>query len=156
MEKLAAEVVTAINQCRTEPRFWIKILEQYKKAIVQGVFTDPESGLRFDLHEGEKAVQAAIDHLASQKSTSFLMRHPGLDHLAQAHADYLGASGHTDHRGPQAEGLADRVGAKYRWEGALAENVSVANSNANSVVIDLLVDDGDITRSRRRNMLFPE
>ena len=157
MDKLAADTFDAINKCRLDSRHAIDELQVMRSNTSDGIMTDHRSGVRVELHEGLACIDEALRYCGERKSDAShrLVRHPAIDACCQQFADLLGQTGKHAH---DADGLtlSDRLSRFGVWGGVLGQNVSLACTSGVSVVCDFLIDDGNKSRSRRRNLLMPE
>ena len=75
--------------------------------------------------------------------------------VADDQAQYLGNSGHASHLGPGGEKLPERIATSAIVNGRVNEVIELGSSTSFEVLMDLLVDDGLVTRKRRKALLDP-
>jgi uncharacterized protein YkwD len=132
------------------------VLEAYLSKVENKVYHDPHSTIRFNLHEGESAVREAIEYLRSLKPRCALQPVAELQRAAELLSSDLGRSGETGHVTSDGANVKSRVEKFGRWSGAVAENLSVADCTGKSVVTSMIIDDGNASRSQRKNLFHEE
>ena len=156
-QKLEEEIVYWINTVRTNPISFINVLESYlSRTSKDGKYSDPETNLKYNLHEGTSALTEAINYLKTSGPLSPLSLSAGLKICAGEHAEDLGKSGRVGHSGSNGSGLQQRVETVGNWRKSIAENISVYDFSAINVIASFIVDDGNPTRSQRRNLFLPK
>jgi uncharacterized protein YkwD len=153
---LEKETLDWINRARSAPQSFVPVLEAYLSKVENQVYHDPHSTIRFNLHEGENAVREAIDYLKALKPRCELQAIPELQRAAELLATDLGKSGETSHQASDGSNVKTRVERFGKWIGAVAENLSVADCTGKSVVTSMIIDDGNTSRSQRKNLFHEE
>jgi uncharacterized protein YkwD len=75
--------------------------------------------------------------------------------VADDQAQYLGNSGLATHLGPDNSKLPERVAPYAVINGRVNELIELGSYNSLDILMDLLVDDGLVTRKRRKALLDP-
>ena len=148
-------VLTEINSVRANPGEYAKKLESLRGCFnAQNVYTpeDP-SQTPAATHEGWAAVDECVSELKAMSSSHPLERKKGMENAANDHANYLGADGRTGHAGPANDRAADRI-AKYGiWFDLAGEVIAYRETEPEAIVRQMLVCDGEKTRSDRKALL---
>ena len=139
---LAAAVQAEINLARTAPRQYARIVAQETKT--------------HRLTEGDRAVREAIRFLEKTARLPALQRSAGLRAAARCHVRDQGPVGGTGHRGDDWSTPAQRMARFGRWGERMAENIAYGESDARSIVVRLIVDDGVRDRGHRLNIFARE
>jgi uncharacterized protein YkwD len=105
--------------------------------------------------EGVPAVDEAIKYLVKQKPLPPLSWSPGLAAAAAELAEEQGESGATGHIGRQSRGPQERVERHGKWERQMAENIAYGPTDARSMVLQLIIDDGVRNRGHRKTIFTP-
>ena len=149
-------VLEWVNKARASPQSLVPVLEAYLSRVENRVYQDPQSSIRFNLHEGEDAVLEAIAFLKSLSPRRELQPLPELHRAAELLAADLGRSGEAGHTASDGSSVKARVERFGKWAGAVAENLSLADCSGKSVVTSMLIDDGNASRSQRKNLFHEE
>jgi len=156
LASLEQDILTVLNQTRESPQSLLTTLKAFGNSTHRGVYTCPQSHLRFNLHEGDGAVGQCEEFLQGCKAVGRVQRLVPLDTLARQHAADLGRSGLDGHTSSLGVGLKDRLEKVGKWDGAIAENVSLAEGTGKMVVLGFVMDDGNKERTRRKNVFYEE
>lgn len=154
---LEAEILRETNLFRRDPRGYAKKLLALRpsyqgRRIVRG----PTEPVILTI-EGVAALDEAIEVLRSApRRLPRLARSQGLERAARAHADDLARSGLLGHSGSDGSSPAARVSRIGSWDGLVAENISFGPTDAEEIVIGLIVDDGVPDRGHRDVLLTHE
>ena len=152
---LKEELIQCHNELRTDPKGFIKHLEDHLKLFKGMVFNYPgEIGIR--TNEGPAAVKEAIAFLSKQPAIGSIELDDSLCKAAQDHADDTGPKGITGHDGTDGSSMSDRIERYCEWEGGLAENIDYGKKPALRVIMALLIDDGVKSRGHRKNLFNDE
>ena len=134
-DDLAAAVHAEINLARTTPRKYARIVAQETKT--------------HRLTEGDRAVREAIRFLEKTARLPALKRSPGLRAAARCQVRDQGPVGGVGHLGDDWSTPALRIARFGRWGERMAENIAYGESNARTIVVRLIVDDGVRDRGHR-------
>ena len=153
-EKLAKEVFDAQNRLRKNPSSFIELLEdRYKYFDHNTLFCPGQAPVLTS--EGPRAVEEAIEFLKTAKP---LPEFEWKDNIARAcrdHAQDIGPKGLFSHTGSDGSNLGSRLNRYGKPEGQIAENLTFGAFEANEIIMNLLVDDGNPNRSHRMNIFSP-
>jgi uncharacterized protein YkwD len=150
-------LITEHNRVRQNPQSYIPILEAHLASMdAQGSIANG-CGPRCTLisTEGRPAVEEAIRFLRNQPPVGALTLSSGAAQAAKAHAQDQ-SDGTTGHTGSDGSSPAERV-ARFGVENAgSGENIAYGPTNAQKVMLSLIVDDGVADRGHRTNIFSPE
>ena len=148
----AQKVIEEVNKIRLNPKTYSNKIRGYLSCFQGNVLRIPKQpGLM--TQEGPSAYKEAADFLLSLPKLQPLTADPGLTGAAQEMANELGRCQEFE----QMDNI-DRNGilSKYgEYEGQFGESTDFGSLSPEMVVVNLLVDDGDKSRSNRK-MLFKE
>lgn len=154
---LEAAVLAEMNLLRKDPRAYADKLVALRPAY-QGdlLIRDPE-GPAIRTQEGVAALDEAIGALKRAPARLPRLAHStGLSRAARAHARDLAKSGLLGHVGSDGSQPDERVSRVGKWDGLVAENIAFGPTDAEEIVIGLLVDDGVPSRGHREVLLTRE
>lgn len=80
----------------------------------------------------------------------------GLSYAARDLAFDIGPLGTVSHSGKNEISLGDRIEKYGLWNDLVAENISFTEVTGKDIVIQFLIDDGNIERSNRNNIMSHE
>lgn len=104
--------------------------------------------------EGVAALDEAIEALQrAPRRLSRLAHADGLSRAARDHARDLGRTGSLGHTGSDGSGPDVRARRHGTWDGLVAENIAFGPTDAEEIIIGLLVDDGVKDRGHREVLL---
>lgn len=150
-KKLAYYVVQEINKVRTNPKFYIEILQNDKQFFKNNIlYRIGEAPL--NTSEGPAAHDEAIEYLQNQVSLEALVLDERLSNAAKDHVEDIGINGMTSHEGSNKETISDRVEKYAEWDFTLCQNIDFGGKNVHEIMISFLTSDGDKTRSHRENL----
>jgi uncharacterized protein YkwD len=148
---LARQVLEEINLARSAPHAYAGFLREFRGLYHGKYYLLPGSTTRMMTNEGTKAVDEAIKVLSRQKPLSPLAWSAGLAAAAAELAEEQGSSGGTGHTGRQSRGMQERIDRHGKWERSIAENIGYGPTDARSMVMQLIIDDGVPNRGHRKN-----
>lgn len=137
-DDLSRDVLNEINLARRNPAKYAE--------IVAG------TAATFRGSEGPKAVREAVKFLRKAKALSPLAWSEGIGQAALTHALDIGPRGGNGHRGAGGETPWKRMERFGTWRGYAGENIDYGHSDARSIVISLIVDNGVPSRHHRANL----
>jgi centrin-1 len=154
MADIKQEILSEINQCRTNPAGYSSKLQGLLKHYNGKILQKPGS-FPVETEEGKENVQNCIAYLKSLKPLSKLSYNLMLEKAATDHVNDIGPVGGMG--GTSTNGLVanERIEKYGDWAGALGENISYGNSNAKDIIIEMIIDDGVSSRPSRLNILNP-
>lgn len=150
-EGLARQVLAEINLARTKPATYAGFIRDYRKQFRGKLYIQDRTS-RIQTSEGVLAVDEAIAYLSRQRFLPPLAWSDGLAAAAAELAEEQGESGGTGHAGRQGQGMQERVERHGTWERQIAENIGYGPSDARSMVMQLIIDDGVRDRGHRKNI----
>lgn len=151
-ERLNLSIVTETNRLRADPSSYIPILETYKNKF-KGNVLKKENSSSIETYEGVSAFDNAIEFLYNQKPVNTLTYDDRLTIAAQDHVNDIGPLGLFSHESSSTLLYpSERVDKYCEWEICCCENIDLACSSGIECIVNLLVDDGDISRTRRKNL----
>jgi len=130
-------VLDEINLARTQPRQYAAIVEERMRQL-------PGTDAR--------CVEETASFLSRQEPLAPLRAAPGLIASARLQVVDQGATGAVGHRSSDGSGPLERIARSGQWSGRAGENISYGYSDARSIVVTLIVDQGVPGRGHRRNI----
>ena len=79
-----------------------------------------------------------------------------LEQSAKEHAVDIGTSGDISHLSENGETLSQRIKRHAYWNFAIAENIGVMDSTGKEITLSFILDDGNPSRSQRKNIFNEE
>ena len=148
----AQKVIEEVNKIRLNPKTYSNKIRGYLSCFKGNVLRIPKQpGLM--TNEGPTAYREAADFLLSLPKLQPLTPDPALTSAAQAMAVELGHYQEFEQMDSiDREGILNQFG---RYEGQFGESTDFGSLSPEMVVVNLLVDDGNKSRSNRK-MLFKE
>ena len=148
----AQKVIEEVNKIRLNPKTYSNKIRGYLSCFQGNVLRIPKQpGLM--TQEGAAAYREAVDFLLSLPKLQPLNPDPSLTAAAQEMASELEHCQNFDQMDSiDREGIIDKFG---HYEGQFGESTDFGSLSPEMVVVNLLVDDGNKSRSNRK-MLFKE
>lgn len=148
---LARGVWQAQNQLRKSPQSFIPKLEARLQYFQGNKYCLPGK-IPLITNEGPSAVKEAIEFLRKQQPIAELVQKDGLRQAAQDHANDIGPKGLVSHSGSDGSSMTTRIERYGEWSGQIGENIEFGSFDPDEVVINLLIDDGNMNRGHRKNI----
>jgi hypothetical protein len=152
-EEFRLRVITEINQVRTNPQKYAEKIRKYASYFKGKVLKVPEI-IPIMTAEGPAAFEEAASFLDNLDKLDPLKYSPGLTHIAHDILTDIQKYDNIDELNDMK--LDSYINKHGQIVGHLAEAVDFGSSLAELVVINLLVDDGDLTRGNRANIINPK
>ncbi len=154
LSPLERAVFYEINRARTDPRGCASLLEKWKPYFHDNLLKFPGE-IAIETKEGWKAVAEAIQFLRFTKPVASLILYKGMSLGARDHVRDLISSGRIGHTGTDGSQPWDRVSRYGTFKKPIGENISFGPSQAQSIVMGLIIDDGVSGRGHRKNIFNP-
>jgi uncharacterized protein YkwD len=152
LSPLENEIIAEINLARAQPQTYASYLEEIKKYYVGNQLRRPGKTAEATV-EGVRALDEAIQFLRAAQPLPPLQIFKGMSLAARDHANDLGTSGNTGHKGNDGSTPNARVSRYGEWASSVGENIVYqAMTTARESVMGLIVDDGIPTRGHRKNL----
>lgn len=151
-----------VNRARANPMSMVQELKELLACFQGKTYRDPETLVSVQTNEvamgeqGRDAVFEAIATLKTQAPLPPLKLSRGLTQAARDHCYDIGPQGGASHVGSDGSTMTDRIEKYGRWHRAISENISFSETSGRSIVLQFLVDDGNESRSHRKNLFNPE
>ena len=152
---LSEQVLAEINLCRSNPAKYAEKLRATLQYYDGNLLNKPGS-IPIETEEGPDNVNECIDQLIATSPLPVMRWSVPLTKAAQVHVDDIGPAGEMGHYGTDGSDAGDRIERFGQWEGTIGENIDYGDSNAEDIVVNLLIDDGVSTRGHRNNILKSE
>jgi hypothetical protein len=155
MKELERNVILELNKVRSDPkRFAEEYLEELQTAFNGKLFTYPGQ----DPVKSQEGIGPLIECINVLKQTESMARLVPAEGLCKAAAELVtdqqkhGGIGHIARNGSTPQQRIERYG---EWDICSAEDITYGSFEARQIVIALLIDDGVLERSHRKNILNP-
>jgi uncharacterized protein YkwD len=149
-----AAVVAELNYARQQPQVYASLIQQWAGYFQGRLLMQPGMTIVMT-HEGVSAVWEAVRALRAIKRMGALKESAPLDQAADDFVKEQGPRGASGHVGLDGSQPWTRMQRHATGLTGFGEAIAYGPSNARSVVIGLLVDDGVSNRGHRRNLLNP-
>lgn len=155
--ELEQEIVAEHSRVRQNPQSYIPLLEAYLATMNEDGHIVGGCGPRcvMTTREGRPAVQEAIEFLRQQQPVGPLGTSSNIARAAKSHAhDQRG--GQVGHVSSDGSSFLQRL-SRFGIENAgIGENIAYGPSDAQDVVMKLIIDDGVANRGHRTNIFSPD
>jgi Ca2+-binding EF-hand superfamily protein/uncharacterized protein YkwD len=152
---LGEQVLAEINLCRSNPGKYAEKLRATLEYYEGNILSKPGS-VPIETEEGPDSVNECIDQLNATDPLPLIRWSVPLASAAQVHVDDIGPAGEMGHLGTDNSDAGDRIERFCQWEGTIGENIDYGSTNAEDIVVNMLIDDGVSSRGHRNNILKPE
>jgi uncharacterized protein YkwD len=150
-------VIFEMNKVRSNPKRYAKEVV----ALMKKQFSDSKhpkaylstTGAWIMTQEGIRVVDECIRELSRTKEVGLLLPSRGLSLAARDHVKDQGKTGSIGHTGTDGSSPWDRMGRYGKWLLTCGENIDYGNSEAQAIVLSLLIDDGVPSRGHRNSIL---
>lgn len=155
LDKLEKDVILELNKVRSNPkRFAEEYLEELQTAFDGKLFTYPGQ----DPVKTQEGISPLTECIQVLKSTSPMPILQPVEGLTRATEELVndqqkhGGIGHIARNGSTPQKRIEKYG---EWDICSAEDITYGSFEARQIVIFLLIDDGVLDRSHRKNILNP-
>ena len=150
-EERMKQIFIEHNKIRTDPKSYISKLQTWLPKFRENtLYLLNENPLR--TFEGKQAVEDAIHFLSTQSAVPELTYSEELSKAAMDHVNDIGENGLTTHEGSNGNSVSDRIEQYTEWDGSCAENIDFGFTEAENIIMNILVDDGIKERYQRANL----
>ncbi|MEN8446443.1 MAG: CAP domain-containing protein [Cyanobacteria bacterium J06555_13] len=150
-------LITEHNRIRQNPQSYIPVLEAYLATMTaEGEIPNGcGQGCTLVTEEGRRAVEEAINFLRTQPAVAPLEPSAEIASIAKAHAQEQsgGAVGHVSADGRR---VVQRLSSLGLQATSVGESIDYGSTDAQSVIVSLIVDDGVADRGHRTSLFSPE
>jgi uncharacterized protein YkwD len=147
-----AVIISEMNRARTNPNSYADWLSRQKRFFDGNTLNLPGEA-PFETQEGVAALEEAIEYLRSLRPLFPLVDSEGMSQAARDLVMDQAVSGEEGHTNSDGLGFVERLAKYGTFSGGAAENLSYGRETASTVVMMLILDDGDPNRSSR-NKIF--
>lgn len=154
-QAMEREVHQALNQVRKNPRSFIPILAKMARSF-RGKRLYLPGQIPIITQEGPSAVTEAIEVLKQTQPLAGCRTSRAMSRAARDHALDLGHNGTASHTGQDGSNPSVRVRRYGTWRHHLAEAIALGSDTGQSMINQLLIDDGVADRGHRKNILSPQ
>lgn len=155
MQQLILDTFEEHNKLRKSPQSFIPDLEATLKLFKGQVLHRPGE-IALMTNEGPSAITDCISFLKSASPLAPFSLVQELAQAAQDHADDIGPKGIVGHGGSNGSTMSSRIEKYGDWESTVGENIDFGGKTGRDVVINLIVDDGNMGRGHRKNIFNPK
>jgi len=151
------DIFSYMNLIRAHPKLFLPLLYE-RRRYYRGKFYKIPGKAPVETEEGEDAVAEAIEFIQKRSPIKEFVYSPGMSLAARDHVIDLGERGLTGTQSTRFphDTYRDRIERYGKFTGlAVAEHISYGSERAQTIVLDMLIDDGDMSRSHRHH-LFSE
>ena len=149
MDAFSVEVANELNQLRTSPQTYSKRIRDYKKFFKGTVLRLPGSNVGIQTQEGAAGYEEAAEFLDNHKNINALKLYKPLCLIAK---DFLTEVQKTDINEVNQIDLESIIGKYGNFSGAFSRAIDFGGTEPDLVISNLLVSDGDESRSQRVSM----
>ena len=148
------ELHALINEIRSNPTSFIPKLAEYSSGFFEKVSTT-WGNINVETKEGAAAVEEAIQFLKDVQEQPKLKWSGDIRKVAKEHADDIGPKGLEQVKGSRGQDIKGRLMQHGTVEMACSMSLSYGHQTPIDILMDLLICDGDQSRSNRLNLFNP-
>ena len=149
--KLVQQIFNAQNQVRTNPISYIPILKHMMPLFKDNILYKPNQ-IPLATQEGPAAVEELITFLSTIEPMNPLVLSHEMSKASEDHANDIGSKGIVSHTGSDGSSMTERIDRYGEWMGKIAENIDFGGASGEEIIINLMIDDGNINRGHRKNI----
>ena len=149
MDAFSIQVSNELNQIRTSPEAYAKKIRDYKKYFKGTILRFPNSNIGIQTQEGSSAYEEAAEFLENHKKINSLQLNYPLCLIAK---DFLKEVQKTDINKVNEIDLESIISKYGNFTGAFSRAIDFGGTEPEMVISNLLVSDGDESRSQRVSM----
>ena len=153
MSDFNEELIKEVNLLRTNPKEYADKISRYLNYFNGKLFCLPESKAQIQTEEGIDAFKEAIDFLNNQPELEPLTPSKGLCRIAQDYISKYQKPDSSELTDEEMEKIISRFGSYYEY---FYRALDFGGETPEMAIIDLIVSDGDPSRSQRESLLSPE
>ena len=146
MDRFSYEVVNELNRLRSSPNSFSTDIEKIKSFFKGKVLQIPNSNMGIMTKEGISAYNEASDFLKNQLSVSKLVPNRALNLIAKEYLTEISNQPLENIDSIDIEAIINKYG---KFTGTFSRAIDFGGNEPNLVVINLIVSDGDSSRSQR-------
>lgn len=125
------------------------------KRFNKNLYKHPEKDVLVITNDGVDAVQEAMNYLDMIQPQKPLKQFEGLNRAAREIGEYLGQTGKVTHTSQNNQTFLQRVQKYGSWAVSISENITFSESNPKEIILNYIIDDGNLNREHRKNLLNP-
>ena len=146
------ELIDEINLLRTNPKAFAEKVKKYISFFENDKLVIPEAKIKLRTDEGAKAFEEAVEFLNGLKPLEGIVASKGMTNIAKDFFEKIKIT----HPGLLGDIKIDEIIAKYgEFTGSFRRAMEFGGYNSEHVVVNLVVCDGDKSRSQRNILLSP-
>ena len=146
MDRFSYEVVNELNRLRSSPNSFSEDIEKIKGFFKGKVLQIPNSHMGIMTKEGVSAYNEASEFLKNQLSVSKLVPNKALNLIAKEYLTEISNQPLENIDSIDIEAIINKYG---KFTGTFSRAIDFGGNEPNLVVINLIVSDGDSSRSQR-------
>ena len=153
MSDFNEDLISEINLLRTNPKKYAKTLSKYMNYFKGKLLCLPDSNAGIQTEEGVEAFKEAIDFLNKQNRIEALKPSKGLCRIAEDFISIYQKSDTGDLANKDMEDIINKYGS---FSGSFSRAMDFGGETPEMAIINLVVSDGDPSRSQRESLLSNE
>lgn len=150
----AQAVIAEMNRCRQNPKEYAEtaLKKHLERFVNESTFRDA-NGTSIVTTEGRIRVIEAINELKGMQPVEPLAYDEDLTNAARFHCTDTGPSGQTGHDSSDGTSMSERLKRFVQDRMNRGENIDYGSSNAEDIVVSLVIDDGVPSRGHLQNIM---
>lgn len=147
-------VIAEMNRCRMNPKGYAEtVLKKHLDRFIDENTYRKADGTLIMTDEGRERVQEAISELKRMQPVEPLTYDEDLVKAASFHCEDTGPAGLVGHNSSDGTSMNDRLKRYVKDRMTRGENIDYGNSNAEDIVVSLVVDDGVPSCGHLKNIM---